>query len=268
MTIRDSARIFVIRTGALGLGCAGVLLATACSSPAEQSSASTEQASRVKHPPAPDSGGGGGTGGGACESLPTAPSSCWDWKFNYGFTTDGCYVVDPDGPGNASSFSVYCGGMDAYTPRDYVDLDVTSSAPGGSNTSVFAGDACGCADYVVAFDKVRLDLLTMSLVTSDRTFATATDGSCMAASPRCASATTLGYGSAGSCGGAMDASGAATVDLTGTGLHVAASAAFAGAGVAPGGAAVVSADRKIVTLSGGGDCGTFGPGAAIPVEPD
>jgi hypothetical protein len=80
-------------------------------------------------------------GAGTCQSLPDAPASCWDWKFNYGFTTDGCYVIDPDGAAGATAaFQVHCGGMDSYSPADYVDLVATD---GDANTSVFSGVACG-----------------------------------------------------------------------------------------------------------------------------
>ena len=208
-------------------------------------------------PPAP--------GTGACESLPDAPASCWDWKFNYGFTNDGCYVVDPDGAaGPNAAFQVHCGGMDSYSPADYVDLVATA---GAANTSVFSGVACGCVDYAVSFDKVRLDLLTMTLRGDDRTFATTSNPTCIAASTCSDAVAGLGYGSAGSCNGAGDASGTANVDLTGTPFHIPYGAPFTGSGVAPGGTADVSADRKSVTITGGGACGTFGS-PAIPLELD
>ena len=271
MTTGSTNVTLASRVFALCGASACALVALACGSPSGAPSGAIAAEVRGKHradagytfeddaaaPPPP--------GTGTCQSLPAAPASCWDWKFNYGFTSDGCYVIDPDGAaGPTPDFQVHCGGMDSYSPADYVDLVARDAS---ANTSVFSGVACGCLDYVVAFDKVRLDLLTMTLRGDDRTFATTSNPTCIAVSSCSDAAASLGYGSAGSCNGAGDASGSANVDLTGTPFHLPYGAPFTGSGVAPGGTANVSPDRKSVTLTGGGACGTFGS-LAIPIELD
>ena len=168
-----------------------------------------------------------------------------------GAVTDGCHVIDPDGAGGSDAFEVYCQGMDTYAPREYVELD------SATNVSTFAGGgACACDDDTIAFDKVHLDLLTMTIDGSDRRFASPSDA-CVASHAECAIALTRAYGEAASCLGAGDASGSARIDLTGTSLHVAL-ASFGASGVTAAGSASISLDRKVVVTTGGGACGGYG----------
>jgi hypothetical protein len=130
------------------------------------------------------------------------------------------------------------------------------------------------------YTKVRLDPRTLTILTTDTTYATwsaSTNTSCMATTAGCPGYPA--FAAAASCNGNFDASGRGNVDLTGMPFHVAGTGTDVSMfktyesfdpkyGFTSSGTATIDAARKVVTLTGGGDCGGFGALGGLPLEQD
>lgn len=214
---------------------------------------------------------GGGTGGeggpdatiadGGADGEPSTdgadgaqplPRSCLDIH-NAGVTVDGMYVIDVDGPGPTPAFSVYCNRMTTVEPLEYLELpaNLEAGVP-GANVSGYAGGGPGCPSppVTLVFFKVRLNVQTLQIDPTDRTFAYfEEDAGSLAANP------SFEYGAAGSCLYEGDMSGRGNVDLTGTPFRMTMNTVFVPAGFQPAGTSMFSVDRKRVDLTGGGYSG-------------
>jgi hypothetical protein len=174
---------------------------------------------------------------------------------------DGSYLIDPDGPtGTITAFHVWCSGLAKGTPVEYLDL------AGKPNTTTYAGGGyCACPTYTRSFTRARIDVVKMELVIGDYTFSSLTNASC--SSSNCfPSSTALGH--PGSCVGTSDSSGSATVDLSGTELHLL-QTVYSGEGFIPAGNATYGSNGKTLIAHGGGACGWWNPtGGSLHVVRD
>jgi hypothetical protein len=105
----------------------------------------------------------------------------------------------------------------------------------------------------------------MEIDPDDGTFATYDRSlACERAHPvQCGEGQELKWGGAGGCEGS--ASGRASIDLRDTPFSLAPDVRFVRSGFEARGDATISADRKTVTLVGGGRCGVMVPETAIRV---
>jgi hypothetical protein len=191
---------------------------------------------------------------------------------------DGVYWIDPDLSGTQfKPFQVYCFGMSTATPKEYLELkNVSTPTTVTSNYATYMCGgvhgqwACDCGLVTGIFTKVRIDPQTLLVDVGDHSFsafAASTDQACLMAKSGCPGIPP--YSTAQSCNGGGDASGSANVDLQGLPFHVAGmdmdTSMFkkdedfnSALGYASAGGAMIDATRKVVTLTGGGDCGGFG----------
>lgn len=186
-----------------------------------------------------------------------AARSCADIK-RAGVNADGTNTIDIDGLGPNPPFSVYCRNMATVEPTEYLELPANPDAGlPNSNVSGFvlnapAGVCTEAPTRTVAFLKVRLNIRTLHIDPSDRTFSYV-EGD---AGPG------LDYGFAGSCVSGGDMSGRGNVDLVGTPFRMTMETTFVTTGYLPGGSSTFSADRKRVDLTGGGYSGS----TAVPAD--
>jgi hypothetical protein len=229
---------------------------------------------------APASNDGGGSEGASAASLDAGadrdpsstdaadasvvPRSCSDLR-EAGVQTDGTYTIDIDGTGSEPPFTVYCKDMNTVEPTEYLQLPANPEAGlPNSNVSGYAGGGgnpgCQYPPATLAFTKVRLDIQTLRIDPTDRTF------SYFISEPPEAGAAVYAltqadnpgyqYASAGSCWGGGDSSGRGNADLTGTPFRMAADTMFVPYGYEPGNCSPqFSLDRKRVDLMGGGFSG-------------
>ena len=238
-----------------------------------QSDATTDSA-------ASDAGGGSGGEGGSDatmgdggardeQSAPDVtdagpiPRSCLDIH-NAGGVADGKYTIDIDGLGSDPAFAVYCKDMSTVEPTEYLELPANPEAGlPTSNVSGYAGGGggpgCQYPPATLAFFRVRLNLQTLRIEPTDRTFAYFEDdsGAVSDAGYTGTAAANPGYeyGAAGSCASGGDMSGRGNVDLTGTPFRMTADTTFVPIGYLAAGAATFSVDRKRADLTGGGYSG-------------
>lgn len=225
---------------------------------------------------APTSAGGPNPAPATSESEQVHPpaavtyESCLDVSKKLRPTGDGIFQITPAG---GLAFDVYCSGMGAgQTPKEYLPLVQTSAQ--GQRTANYAtyyigsphfGQTCPCQGPVVArYTRVRLNLVTMKLETSDSDGAELDyDRACFSANQAACSYRPLGYGIAASCAGNSDTRGEANIDLRGTPFRLADANELQKA-QAPSGftseGRVTASDQslQVLTLIGGGDCGAFG----------
>lgn len=184
--------------------------------------------------------------------VPPQPQSCADL---YGQTTtpffEGEYTVfaggDPDKP-----FSVYCTNTDG-TPKDYLSLVNVGEL---YNYSVIAHEG---QQLVVHYTKVRINPYTLELDKSDRAFATAV-GEVPENIP--SEINDPDFGVAVGCGNDLQnlTFAQANIDLTGTAFVLDESALFGLFGFdAVGEGAIISPDRRVVTMNVSGRCGWVWP---------
>jgi eukaryotic-like serine/threonine-protein kinase len=181
-----------------------------------------------------------------------------------GARSDGTITIDPDGPGAQRPFDVYCAGMASGAPAAYLTLPhAAARGEPEANTSraVRRGLGCDCPDLVRSFERVRLDLATMTVDPTDGTFATYDRDLVCEHKDRdqCGERLDLAWGAAGGCRGGGDAGGRATIDLRGTPFALAPDVRFLPSGIDVTGVATISSDRKVATLVGGGRCGAMAP---------
>ena len=177
------------------------------------------------------------------------PLTCFDVKAADPEAGDGPYTVYVARDANRP-VTIYCHDM-AGSPAAYVELASVSDEANFASTA-FPGD-----ELVTQYLRVRIDMRTLLVDSSDLTFATTTGGV-----PDYSDATSTAYGVAIGCneGGDTPVLGRGNVDLTGTDWMVAEATQFVLQGVdVQGPGATISADRKVVTLSAGGRCGWVEP---------
>jgi hypothetical protein len=205
----------------------------------------------------------------ALPAFAQSPKSCLDIHLGNPFAPDGDYTIEPR-PGMV--FTVYCHNMAAWAPAEYLTLVNTG---GDSNFGQYtAGGASPGTDVRTSFTRIRLDPATLLVDIGDLTFATSTgqvmhaNGGPVAAAP---------YGVALDCAGGGSQTGIANIDLTGTpfavkgsffahGWYPGGSVAADGAPAIPivagypsNGATDAVVEGKVVTVRGGGYCGSAGP---------
>jgi GON domain len=217
--------------------------------------------------------------------------NCAEVKSRLATSADGRHWIDPDLDGTSyKPFAVYCGGMSTATPFEYLELARTSS-PGdvaSANYSTYAtgnphrGWACNCGAATTLHTKVRINPVTLVISNSGifTVFSADTDLACLQATPSCASGGATSpspYAIARSCRGNLDANGRANVDLRDMPFHIAGTNASMFKrgedfdpmyGFTSAGSAEIDTTRKVVTITGGGDCGGFGAYAGIPLAQD
>lgn len=180
------------------------------------------------------------------------PGSCADIHKQDPKAKDGNYILY----NGKTTFTVYCYDMSG-TPREYITLAQTGA---NANFSQYtAGGASPGTDVRTMFTKLRIDPATLTVDIGDLTFATSTGS--LNHSGSGTTVTSMPYGTAMSCAGPGDTSGAGNINLQGTPFQVAAT--FAQAGFDPGGSAVFSTENQQVNLTGGGYCGWMMPSPAI-----
>ncbi|OXB78730.1 UNVERIFIED_CONTAM: hypothetical protein H355_002695 [Colinus virginianus] len=196
------------------------------------------------------------------------PRSCSDVKNLKGVTEDGEYFLKVKG----KTLKVYCSGMQTDVPKEYVTL-VNGDAENFSEVYGYRlhnptecpyngsrREDCQCRkDYTAAgfstFSKVRLDLNTMQIITTDLQFARTHDGR------------PVPYATAGDCYSAAKCpQGRFSIDLYGTGLSLTGTAKW----LSQGNYAVSEIQKSPPTASGeperGQPCNTCGdqcPGFAL-----
>ena len=212
------------------------------------------------------------------------PVDAADLKARKPQATDGNYFIDPDGPGPNPPFQVYCYGM-ATNPMEYLPLAYTG---GTNNYSKFAaGGARGGSDVYTWWSKVRMDPLTLRLISYFVDGGNAGNNSQVAVEYRFTTSqglawyppgatnastgfyntSTYGYGVAFDCIAYGSSQGRANINLTDTPFNVDSSVQF-GVWPSSAGSASVSTNRKVVNITGGGYCGLCGPvlnGSASPL---
>jgi hypothetical protein len=191
------------------------------------------------------------TGVDATDASLVIERSCTDVR-EAGLRVDGTYAIDVDGPGPAPPFIVHCHNMATVDPTEYLELpaNVDAGLP-SSNVSGFVRAAGTCMPEGVrrlVFLKVRLNVPTLRIDPTDRTFAYFENGDAEP-DPR------LEFGSAGSCVTVGDSSGRGNVNLVGTPFRMTSDTKFVPEGYGAGGTSTFSADRKRVDLTGGGFAG-------------
>jgi eukaryotic-like serine/threonine-protein kinase len=193
------------------------------------------------------------------------PRSCADARAS-GASSDGTVKIDPDGPGPLRAFEVFCTGMAPDSPpgleREYITLahsEATNEPDANASRYVWRGGSCDCPDLTRSFTRVRLDPRTMTIDPTDATFASYDRPLLCEAEHRshCGDHTELFWGAPGSCRGAGDASGSASIDLRATPFALGPAVSFVPAGFEAAGRVTISKDRKIATLVGGGLCGSM-----------
>jgi len=212
--------------------------------------------------------------------------SCVEVKARLATAADGLYWIDPDLDGPSyKPFQVFCAGMATPTPEELLELAHTSrpaDAP-SSNYATYATGAvhaswtCDCGVVTTLYSKLRIDPITLA-VSGRSTYAvysSDTQLSCLQAKAGCPGTTP--YAVAMSCAGNYNDSGRANIDLRGVPFHVAGTDAAmfkkaedwsAGWGFTSAGSAAIDDARKVVTLTGGGDCGGFGAYAGVVLAQD
>lgn len=188
--------------------------------------------------------------------LPTAsptpvplPDSCADVKEQDPEAADGLYTLYLGSDAN-NPVTIYCHSM-AEAPAAYLEFANSGS---GAN---YATTAYPGQELVTIYSRVRLDLQTLVVDITDRTFAT-TSG----ALPDATLITGNDYATAVGCnaGEAGAAVAQANIDLTGTPFAIAESVTFTIRGhEIEGSEPSISPDRKIVNLEVGGRCGWIAP---------
>jgi len=213
--------------------------------------------------------------------------SCAEVKARLATSSDGRYWIDPDlGGASYKPFGVWCGEMATATPHEYLELAHTSQASDSSPASnystyamgaVHAAWTCPCGVATTLYSKLRIDptSLTVSGPASFAVYTSSTDLACMQAHAGCPGITP--YATAESCVTNYDASGRSNVDLRDVPFHVAGTDTsmfkknedFNSAwGFTSAGTATVDGDRKLVSLTGGGDCGGFGAVTGLVLAQD
>ncbi|XP_061689162.1 LOW QUALITY PROTEIN: A disintegrin and metalloproteinase with thrombospondin motifs 9-like [Syngnathoides biaculeatus] len=198
------------------------------------------------------------------------PSSCQDAQRMNGMRSDGEHLLDIQG----STLKVYCAGMQTENPCEYITL---TTGDGENFSEIFGfrlNDPSQCPsngskredsdcrrDYPAAgftiFSKLRLDLSKVNIITTDWQFALTPEGS------------RVPFGTAGDCYSASKCpQGHFRINLSGTGLKVAADARWTSQGIYAVADIKKSKDGSIVSGTCGGYCGKCSPSSPsiLPVS--
>lgn len=217
-------------------------------------------------------------------SSPVVDLNCSDVKARLATTADGAYWISPLRVGDAEKpFQVFCAGMETLAPKEYLELKrVSTPALLTANYSTFATGTphlswtCDCGNVTLVYSKVRIDPVSLVVDGSDTTYAVYsanTDTACLTTKAGCDIAYSW-FGHANACVDNSLAAGSAQVDLTGTQFHIAGTgtAMFKPVGFNGAGTAEIDPTRKVLVLTGGGNCGGFGVGqydkAVLPLAQD
>jgi hypothetical protein len=212
--------------------------------------------------------------------------NCVEVKARLATSADGLYWIDPDlGGPSYRPFQVFCAGMATPAPEEFLELARTShpaEEPAANFTTYVTGPVhaswtCDCGVVTSLYSKLRIDPITLTVTARSAfaVFASTTQLACLMSKPGCPGMSA--YATAQSCNGNFDASGRGNVDLRGTPFHVAGTdlSMFKRAedwnaswGFTSAGGAEIDETRKLVTLTGGGDCGGFGAFAGLPLAQD
>ncbi|NXI14260.1 ATS9 metalloproteinase, partial [Irena cyanogastra] len=196
------------------------------------------------------------------------PRSCKDVKNLEGVTEDGEYFLQVKG----KTLKVYCSGMQTDSPKEYVTL-VNGDAENFSEVYGYRlhnptecpyngsrREDCQCRkDYTAAgfstFSKVRLDLNTMQIITTDLQFAQTHDGR------------PVPYATAGDCYSAAKCpQGRFSIDLYGTGLSLMGTAKWLSQGNYAVSEIQKSPDGTKVVGRCGGYCGKCTPSSGTGLD--
>jgi len=205
----------------------------------------------------------------ASPALAANPKNCLEIQMNNFSASDGEYTIEPT---TGIVFNVYCRWMAQWAPSEYLTLVNTG---GDSNFGQYtAGGASPGTNVRTSFTRVRIDPATLLVDIGDLTFATST-GELTHANG--GPVTTAPYGVALDCAGGSSQTGIANIDLTGTpfqvkgtffahGWYPAGSVSADGgpeiplaSSFPPNGATDVAIHAKVLTVRGGGYCGSAGP---------
>jgi len=205
----------------------------------------------------------------ASPALAGLPKSCLDIHLQnpppWWYVADGEYTIEPR-PGTV--FSVYCHGMNGWAPADYLTLPNNG---GDLNFAQYtAGGSAPGTSVRTSFTKVRIDPNTLLFDIGDLTFATST-GAVDHGNTGTSWIFSAPFGVALDCKGAYSQDGIANIDLTGTPFKVEATlfahgSAASGSVTTDGETFVVPPNElpgivsgKVLTVHGGGGCGSVGP---------
>lgn len=194
-----------------------------------------------------------------CEDVLTEeplryPQTCRELATTKPDATDGSYTLYLGGDA-ARPWTAYCKDLGTQAPTEYLTLPATSPTNGNGNFAQYtAGGNAPGSDVRTIYQRVRLDPLRLLVDVSDRTYASSS-GSLLHYR---ATLTAVPFATAHDCLAPDSATGLGRIDLTGTPFAVAPDA-FERQGDSPGGAATYRAHDQVVTLTGGGLCGSLVP---------
>lgn len=182
------------------------------------------------------------------------PQTCRELAVNQPGASDGSYTLYLGGD-EARPWTAYCKDLGTATPTEYLTLPATSPTSGNGNFAQYtAGGNAPGSDVRTIYQRVRLDPLRLLVDIGDRTYASSS-GSLLHYR---ATLTAVPFATAHDCIAGQSATGIGRIDLTGTPFSVAPDA-FELQGDLPGGAATYLAHDQVVTLTGGGLCGSLVP---------
>jgi len=170
-------------------------------------------------------------------------SSCADIHRHLVKAPDGDYLLYDNG----NLFTVYCDDMSTM-PREYIDL--TSTGPWANFSQYTAGGASPGKNVRTTFKKLRVNPDNLTVDIGDLTFASSTGSLKHSNSVQ---VTSMPYGVAMSCTKPQAANGVANIDLRWTPFQV--NSTFTVGGYLAKGSAVVTQNKQLVNLTGGGYCG-------------
>ncbi|XP_041366998.1 uncharacterized protein LOC121381717 [Gigantopelta aegis] len=191
--------------------------------------------------------------------------SCSEVKACNSQYEDGDYWIYP-APYGSTKVKIYCHGMSGGSPTEYVTLNVANKAyyPAESNIECEGETPPGCSNGggETHYNKIRVDIQTMEVNRTERTFATTVFGR------------PLNYGEANDCytshyGGVKrpcGPKGTFNIDTTGTGLIVRNTLTFLLNGLNPWGQGVGNTDGTKIDLLCGGWPGGCSPRGAMTLE--
>ncbi len=175
--------------------------------------------------------------------------SCAEIHKRFPKLPSGNYMIQPS---TKYPFRVYCSGMEADLPADY--LNVNSKLNYSGFNSLY-GKCSACGDNTNYFSKVRFYPSTLTIDTADHTFASGAPATTAECYKKYGCGGILNYGSGGSCG---DARGIGAVDLGANPFIFLEAKNIGPGGTSAFGSGTISADRKSGSFVGGGICGSYG----------
>lgn len=186
--------------------------------------------------------------------APLREQSCQEIKSAQPQAMDGEYILHFMGDA-ARPWRAWCHDM-AGTPTEY--LPIPENGLHSNFSQYTAGGAALGTSVRTVFSRLRIDPVTLKVVTSDQRFARSTGALSHNGQ---ANISTMPYATAMSCD--WGDSGRANIDLRGTPFKVA-SDSFVASGFSQRGAASYSFVDQVVSITGGGYCGWMAPLAADP----